>query len=173
MFLNKKARGEHMFKINQKAFTLIEVLASVLILTLIIFGSMALLNFTNTMAKSNNEKIVAVNLAKATLERINVKATDFIDPEIDLEDTRYDSPLIFTQASCKNNLTCENLYQPQINDKIYEVEVYVSQDKKAREDEKYSEKELGLLNIKIIVNLAESDVSGQAEGYIDEENLKE
>src|SRR5690625_6696683 len=62
-----------MRKSTQKGFTLVEVLASIVIISVILVGVAQLMLFTNKTAVSNNSKLVTTHLAKATMERIKIE----------------------------------------------------------------------------------------------------
>src|SRR5690606_9298817 len=57
---------------NESGFTLVEVLASLVIISIIFIGAFNLIISTNEVAVSNNNRLVAINLGKATIERIKV-----------------------------------------------------------------------------------------------------
>lgn len=60
---------------SKKGFTLIEVIASVIIIGIIFFGFFQLIIQSNAVAHSNNNKLILINLADAELERL--QATQF------------------------------------------------------------------------------------------------
>ena len=59
----RRSRGK-----SERGFTLVEVLASVVIISIVLIGVVNLLIFTNKTAVSNNDKLVAINLAKASID---------------------------------------------------------------------------------------------------------
>lgn len=67
---------------NEKGFTLIEVLASLVIVTIILLAFSQIFISNNQYANKNTEKLVVVNLADAYLERIRVTAM-YREKEID------------------------------------------------------------------------------------------
>lgn len=60
---------------TEKGFTLIEVLASVIIITIILLSFSQIFISNNKYANANTEKLVVMNLADAQLERLRVTAT--------------------------------------------------------------------------------------------------
>ena len=161
MFKNKTEDG----------FTLIEVLAAMVILTMLIIGSLGLFNFTQKASVSNNEKFVAVNIAKATIERMKISPTDFYDPKDEALIKNKSEPAIFTKenfCSADDN-ACKLLFNPEVNGKKYDVEIKMSQDSQKTTGQKYSEKELKIINTRVIVTLPDTKVEAKVEAYIDEE----
>lgn len=55
---------------QEKGFTLVEVIASIVIIGLVLVSVAQLITQSNTVAQSNNEKLVVIDLADAVLEHI-------------------------------------------------------------------------------------------------------
>jgi len=148
---------------NNKGFTLVEVLVSVVLLSIIILTFSNLFIFSNKTAVSNNEKLVAVHLAKATLERIKLDPFSYIkDPRVG--STNYQTnPITFTKDACPTAVPCQNLFSITINDRTYNTSVTATQ--------KSGEKTLKLVNLVVEVQLANSTpkVSTKIEGYVNYE----
>ena len=68
---------------NNQGFTLMEVLASITLLSIIVLTFLQLFAFTNKVAVENNNKLVAVHLAKAMLERVKMNPGMYIDLPLD------------------------------------------------------------------------------------------
>ena len=62
---------------NENGFTLVELLASIIILSIIIIGIFQMFIFSSKTATSNQTKLVTTHLAKATIERIKVDAESY------------------------------------------------------------------------------------------------
>src|SRR5699024_7342090 len=92
---------------NENGFTLVEVLASIVIISVIMLGVVQLMSFTNKTAASNNSKLVTTHLAKATIERIKMQPETYF-PFNEVVDKTY------TKENCKPE-DCEDLYQLQVN----------------------------------------------------------
>ena len=163
---------------HDKGFTLIEVLAALVILTIIIMSIFSLLTFTNKAATANNDQIVAVNLAKMTIERMRLQPEDFnIRADTLPEDTSngFDT-IIFDASICQNEAVCLALYEANLNNNLYDIRVEMSQSNEKQElasqtnenNKEYSEAELYLINVKVHVKLRDSEISSIAEGYIHE-----
>lgn len=139
---------------NEQAFSLVEVLVSVVIIAIVLVGVINIIIFTNKLAVSNNEKLVAVHIANATIQRIKEKPDDYFplpsESETEISET-YDVTNCTTEE-------CRNLYDVRINDNLYKVTVRVSQDN--------NEKRLRLLNVFVEVRLPEKKIHSKVEGYV-------
>lgn len=138
---------------KRDGFTLVEVLAAVVIISIILIGVVNLLNFTNKTAYSNNAKLVSINLAKASIERIKIQPNNYFNVE-DIE---------FTSEDCSPSVSKCTKIQEQIivNDQTYDVEFQLSQSK--------DEAELQLINTVVTVELVNDDkrtIESTVEGYI-------
>jgi prepilin-type N-terminal cleavage/methylation domain-containing protein len=152
--------------IKNKGFTLIEVLASIVLLSILILTFSNSFVFSNRTAVSNNDNLAAVNLAKATLEKIKNDPYMYInDPKtgnIDYEN----NPITFNINNCPiNNRPCQNLFSVTINNKTYNISITASQNA-AKGD-----KNLNLINVLVQVNSVNSTpiISSKIEGYISNE----
>jgi len=138
---------------NYDGFTLVEVLASIVIISIILLGVVQLMNFTNKTAITNNVKLVTTHLAKATIERMKIKSEDYFLPEqINGE------PI--TKENCQIT-SCKNLYRLTINDESYDVIVIVSQNSE--------EVELQLINVIVTVKHSNKNIKSTVEGYVIDE----
>lgn len=182
---------------HEEGFTLVEILASVVIISIILIGVFNFIIFSNKTAATNNEKLVAIHLAKSTMERIKVAMEEHNKQKKAPEDFPYfdlykienlDDVEIFTVSDCaflKWKQTCEDLYAPLINDVAYVVKVKISQSKandnteenksETSEYEEIDEKKLNLFNVVIEVSHPDSDkkkvVNSIVEGYISYESI--
>ena len=66
---------------NQKGFSLIEVIASIVIISIVLLSFFQLFVQSNKTAAANNEKLVVINLADAQLERLKLDHTVLTDLE--------------------------------------------------------------------------------------------
>lgn len=102
---------------NDRGFTLVEVLASVVILALLATVFFQMFVFSQKTTTTSKEKLVALNVAQGVLERIQHKAhKEIIEPGI------------YTIEDCNdssNNSNCDRLYNPLINDVTYKVEIII------------------------------------------------
>ncbi len=156
--------GEYSMKMKivkkMDGFTLVEILISLVILSIIILAFLNLFVFTNKTTVVNNDQLVAIHLAKSTMERIKMNPFSYIDEP---DNDRFNQPQVYTSDSCSNRPDpdeCELLFSPLINNKTYEVQVTVSQTA--------DEKKIRLLNVLVEVNLKNSKtpISSKVEGYV-------
>ena len=139
---------------KEKGFTLVEVLASLVILSIILVGVLNLFVFTNKAAVTNNDRLVAINLGKATLERVKNAPEDYFSS---LTHEALENGVQLPMDDCESE-ECKDLYTELINDKEYEIMLDVSQDE--------SERNMQLINVLVTVELPEEDISHQVEGYV-------
>lgn len=140
---------------ERNGFTLVEVLAAIVIISIILIGVVNLLNFTNKTAYSNNAKLVSINLAKATMERIKIQPDQFFN-----KDDVTEEEVLYTSNTCKPK-DCQSVYKLYVNDQTYNVEVKVRQNK--------DEETLQLINTVVTVKLASDDqrmIESTVEGYV-------
>lgn len=143
----------------EKGFTLVEVLASILIISIILLGAAQLMMLTNKTATSNNSKLVTTHLAKASIERIKIDPEAYFSFEtIEAVEREY------TKDNCHPN-ACADLYEFLVNDEIYDVTLRVSQN--------LEEKELNLVNIFVKVKQSNKDIQTTVEGYVVHETSNE
>lgn len=147
---------------NEQAFSLVEILASVVLISIVLIGVLNLFIFTNKTAVTNNDKLVAINLAKATIERMKIKPDDFFplpneEPAPEYVGRDAENPIHYDGTHCLSE-ECENLYAREINDVTYNVKVSISQDS--------IEQNLRLINAVVRVEHSDKKISSTVEGYI-------
>jgi len=148
---------------SEKGFTLIEVVASLVIISIILLGAYGLLIFSNETAQSNNDKLVAINVGKATIERIKIDPNSYFG-NIRNYVLENGFSVTLTSENCMPE-NCEELYQLIINDKNYDIAVTISQSEEAVDERGYSEIDLRLINVLVQVELDDA-VLHQVEGYV-------
>lgn len=153
-------KREYIHLKNQSGFTLIEVLASLTILSIILLGVSNLFVFTNQVAVSNNNRLVAINLGKATLERVKMDPFSYFNhPNANPNITN--AGFEYTNGNCEPD-NCSELYSIIINDKEYRVILIVSQEN----EEQRNEKQMQLINVLVKVELPDENINHQVEGYV-------
>lgn len=67
---------------NEKGFTLIEVVASIIIISIVLLSFSQLFIQSNKSSVQNNDKLITINLAEAELERLKVTPfhPDYLPP---------------------------------------------------------------------------------------------
>ncbi|AQU79050.1 hypothetical protein AJGP001_07150 [Planococcus faecalis] len=129
---------------NDRGFTLVEVLASLVILSIVLTSFTVVFANTNRLAVSNNEKLVVINLADAYLERVKANPSEFITPF---------PPTIQNASKGKVQSSFE------MNSKKYKVTIKISQT-----TDEFNK--LSLLNVVVTVNSETSKHKSSVEGYV-------
>jgi prepilin-type N-terminal cleavage/methylation domain-containing protein len=101
---------------SEKGFSLIEVLISLTILSVSVIGISQFFNQANQISAGNNNKLVATNLARMTLERLQ---NDFGSYEVS------SSPKTYDKSQCTTS-NCRDLYETLINNTMYETKITVN-----------------------------------------------
>lgn len=139
---------------NEKGFTLVEVVASIVLITIILLSFAQLFIQSNKTAAYNNEMLVTINLADAMLAKARATKGNIdgfvIDPTKTDEQTTHFS----------------------MNNKDYLVIFQASQSNSTPTNAKYSEEELKLVKVVVTVcpkdgdDSCEGKTKGTSEGYI-------
>ncbi|MDQ0481421.1 prepilin-type N-terminal cleavage/methylation domain-containing protein [Guptibacillus hwajinpoensis] len=143
---------------NEKGFTLVEILVSLTLLTTLVLSASYFFSQSNTISSYNNQKLVAVNLARSTLERIQLEPSSYITNGI------AGSPYSYQSCQTSGGSACQN-YRVLINNHQYTVNVVITQDN--------NEKDLKLVDIQVDVSLVTSDksIKSTVEGYIANDSI--
>ena len=131
---------------NEKGFSLIEVIASILLLSIVLVSFFTFFIQTNKAAVTNNEKLVVINLADAVLERLK------LDPTLDKPE--YAEKLVST-LSTGNPFT---FTLEKMNGKDYDASVKVTQSN--------DEKSIKLFNVVVTVTAQNGNTKSSVEGYV-------
>ena len=126
---------------NQRGLTLIEVLGSLVIISIVLLSFFQLIINSNSSATRNNEKLVMIYLAEAELERLKINPFENL-------------PLVDKDTLYKANHTNELLF----NGEVYNISITAYQDQK--------EKELKLFNAIVRVTSLSNNTSSSIEGYV-------
>ncbi len=127
---------------NDKGFSLLEVVASIVLLSIILLSFFQIFIQTNKTAVSNNEKLVVIHLADAVLERIKLDPfTDFLErPDgSTYNETKSIPPVV-------------------MNNKSYQVTIKASQNSE--------EKNIRLVNVLVEVVAENGRTKSSVEGYV-------
>jgi len=131
---------------REDGFTLLEVLAALTILSILAIAFMNIYVSTNERAVDNSNKLVAVHLAKAMMERVKSEPDSYLQE--------------LNQCLKSPGKNCIYTTNYQINGIMYEVQIKASQTN--------HEKSVGLVNIVVEAKLEKghSAISSKVEGYI-------
>lgn len=143
---------------KEAGFTLVEVIVSFIIITIILLSFYPLLNNVKKTTDSNTDRLVVVNLAEATLNRLKVNPFDYIiEPA---ENPHYlfnkSGSQQFSSNEC-NGDACD-LFEQMLNEKKYFFEVTASQNKEEFENK--------LINIIITAKNEKGNIKYSVEGYV-------
>lgn len=139
---------------GNEGFTLVETLASMVLLVIILLCFMQIFIQTNNEAKQNNEKLVVINLADGVLEGLKVKPMKEIKTATDVQD-------YFTStnpAAPTDSLS--------FNGKTYKVTYSASQSTTKYKNGFYSEKDLKLMKVVVTVISPNGKTKSSSEGYV-------
>ncbi|WP_341960818.1 prepilin-type N-terminal cleavage/methylation domain-containing protein [Planococcus maritimus] len=165
---------------NEKGFTLVEVLAALVIISIILTSSIAIFSNTNALAVRNSEKLVVINLADAYLERIKADPTGTISNGTadgsktisELINLKTCSVVSGTQKKvCPGIVLSSDL--TRLNGKQYKVTVQFSQTQSNASSRIHSEKDLQLINVLVTVGSPTSKITSSVEGYIADEKTSQ
>lgn len=138
--------------LSEKGFSLIEVLVSLSILSVSVIAISNFFVQSNEISEGNNRKLVAANLARMTLDRVQQNYTSYGIKVPTAEDT-------FNTSDCHDLAydACKNLYSTKINNTEYEITIHI---RKSTENEV----KMKLLPISVIISYLDKDTS--VEGYV-------
>lgn len=131
---------------NEKGLTLVEVLAAVVLISIVLMGFMALFGTTNKFAVTNSEKLVLINLADAHLERLKT------DPVVYFKDSGF----TFPTTPISNTVTSTRT--DTINGKVYSVKVDLKPSGQTNAQ--------SLLDVVVTVKASTSNLSSSVEGFV-------
>lgn len=98
---------------NEKGFTLLEVLASLVIVTIVLLSFSQIFISNNQYANMNTERLVVANLADAQLERIRLMAMklepDVTFPDFELNNKTYKVTVRSSQTVEEANMKIQNV----------------------------------------------------------------
>lgn len=138
---------------DEKGFTLVELLASIIILSIIIIGIFQLFVFSSKTVTLSQTKLVTTHLAKATIERVKVDSKSYIPfSKVTSEE------LVINKNTCNSlGLNCD-VFTLKVNDLDYDIEIIANQSP--------DEKNLNLVNVIVTVSQPTENLSSTVEGYV-------
>lgn len=125
-------------KFNERGLTLVEVIASIVIIAIVLLSMAQLVIQSNKTTAINNEKLVVIDLAEAVLERLKaeshvVKQTieSAPDPDAEIEiPLKTDSYSINFSNLKKEEISGKDYYFIEMNNETYQV---IARTKKSEE----------------------------------------
>lgn len=141
---------------NPKGFTLIEVVASIVIITIVLLSFSQIFIQTNRTAAINNEKLVTINLADAMLAKVQGKT--------------YPKTSNIQSYFVDNSQPNKKLKNPplefDLNGKTYTISYKAIQETAKTKNAKFSEKDLNLVKVVVTVTSPNGKTKGSSEGYV-------
>lgn len=149
---------EKLFK-NEKGISLIEVVASVVIITIVLISFAQLFIQSNKTAAYNNEKLVTINLADAALAKL--KSETFTKNSANSNVNDY-----FVDNKEPNATKKKPPLSIEMNGKSYSVSYNATQSTKKVTNSNNSEKDLNLIKVVVTVTGPNGKIKGSSEGYV-------
>lgn len=145
---------------NEKGFSLVEVVASLVIISIVLLSLLPFFINAKTISQSNMERLVVINLADATMERLKIDPYSYIEKPKD--NPRY----LFKKFGNQSYKSCADLidqescspYEIVLNGNEYNIEIQASQSA--------DEAELKLIGIIATVTNADGKIKYPVEGYV-------
>lgn len=145
---------------NNRGFTLIEILASITILGLLLTAFFQFFIFSQKTTTSNQEKLVALDIAQSVFEQIKKNAyPEVTSVDIDADD---DYPKVYnfeTVCSIGDEDTvnqCAKRYTISSNNKTFHIKIIV--DKKL---------DVGILSVEVQVCNANGNIKSKVKGFVE------
>ncbi|WOV88721.1 prepilin-type N-terminal cleavage/methylation domain-containing protein [Sporosarcina oncorhynchi] len=148
---------------NQKGFSLLEVVASLVIITIVLLSFYPMIINAKKISNSNMDRLVMINLAEATLNRLKADQYAYIEQPSNQTSYLFNSKK-YTYSNCSTE-NCKELYLMQLNGENYHLVIKVSQDEK--------EAKSNLLNIIVSIKNDEKNTQFNVEGYINNASKEE
>ena len=141
---------------NPKGFTLIEVVASLIIISIVLLSFSQIFIQTNRAAATNTEKLVTINLADAMLAR--VRANTYTKAA--------DIQSYFVDNTQSNKKLKNPPLEIDLNGKTYTVSYKASQNTATAKNAQFTEKDLNLVKVVVTVTSPNGKTTGSSEGYV-------
>ncbi|MEK5216309.1 type IV pilus modification PilV family protein [Psychrobacillus sp. FSL H8-0487] len=127
---------------NEKAFTLVEVVASLTLISIILLSFFQIFIQTSKVADTNTEKLVTINLADAQLERLQIDSSEL-------------KSIGITGMSAERGVS---LISISLNNKYYDVNVKIYPNS--------NDQNLKLYNLVVTVTSQNGKTKSSVEGYV-------
>jgi len=145
----------------EKGFSLVEVVVSLALISIVLLSFYPFLINSKKMSDSNMERLVVINLADATLERLKVDPYSYIEKPSDEPEPEYlvgkSKEKSYTWSNCSSE-ECKALYSILLNEKKYNIDVKASQNSEEGTSQ--------LIRIIVTVKNINKKISYSVEGYV-------
>ncbi|MFJ3387389.1 MULTISPECIES: prepilin-type N-terminal cleavage/methylation domain-containing protein [unclassified Lysinibacillus] len=141
---------------SQRGFSLIEVVASLVLISIILLSFAQIFIFTNKTAIVNTEKLVTVNLADAVLAKLKSDPLTKIATQ-DLNDYFKDTG----EPDAK-----KEPHKIVLNGKTYAITYTPYQNSNKYVNSDFTEKDLNLIKVVVTVTSQNGKTKGSSEGYV-------
>lgn len=149
---------------SEKGFSLLEVVVSLVLISIVLLSFYPFLINSKKMSDSNMERLVVINLADATLDRLKANQNDYIQMPSEIPSPAYlyttrntTGVKVYNSSNCANQNDC-GVYFITLNDKDYSVEIKATQNS--------VEANSKLIAILITVKNQSKKISYSVEGYV-------
>lgn len=121
-------------KLNDRGMTLVEVVASIVIIAIVLLSVGQIIIQSNKNAHINNDKLVVINLAESVLERLKVQnkiVEDTLNTGVPGDDGLIEIPLNqlnISELSTKTDLSGTTYYIVHVNGENYQVNAYTKKE---------------------------------------------
>ncbi len=145
---------------NQSGFTLIEVIASIMIITIVLISFSQIFIQSNKTASINTEKLVTINLADAMLARVQAKSY------IKITTTGATVQDYFIDRTKTDKKLMDPPLEIDLNGRTYTISYKASQSTSKPANSGFSEKDLNLVKVVVTVTAPDGKTKGSSEGYV-------
>ena len=146
---------------KESGFTLIEVVASIVIITLVLLSFSQLFIQSSKTAAHNNEKLVTINLADAALVKLKSESftkdasitnvNQYFEDNVESDPTKKKPPLAIDMNGKRYSVS----YTASQSDNILHVK-----------NSNNTEKDLDLIKVVVTVTAPDGKIKGSSEGYV-------
>lgn len=144
---------------KESGFSLIEVVAAIMIIGIVLLSFSQLFIQTNKIAHKNNEKLTTINLADAMLVRLKSEPFSY-DPAItDVND-------YFIDPKEQDPLKKKPQTLIKMNEKEYEVSYVAKQHTQNHNHAGFTEYDLKLVTVIVTVTAPDGKIKSSSEGYV-------
>lgn len=149
---------------SEKGFSLLEVVVSLALISIVLLSFYPFLINSKKMSDSNMERLVVINLADATLERLKVDQNAYIQMPSEIPSPTYlytpsnpNGVKTYNSSNCVNQNDC-GVYSITMNSRDYSIDIKATQNS--------VEASSKLIAILVTVKNQNKNISYSVEGYV-------